>query len=123
MEYSIKRRFGAVSREDVIVSSEETKLLKIHFLIKSANVFRIQVLQRAKKFAHEIDHNSVIYQVYQFAYLITLSLFCFGQVVVKRHDEVFDQISHGELTLINLRVDLGAQLDQESDEAGEVEFV
>ena len=65
----------------------------------------------------------MINQINQLANLIALSLLRLGHALIQRHNEIFDQAAHGQLALIDLRVDLRTQLDQECYEAREIEFV
>ena len=123
MENAVKRRLRAEAGKNVVIASEKTQLLEVHVLVWPTNVLGVEVLDRAEKFAHEVDHDAMVHQIDQLADLAVVGLLGLRDCAVQRHDEVVDEALDSHLALVYLRVDLGAQLDQESDEAGEVEFV
>ena len=80
-------------------------------------------MQRAEELAHEVDHHPTVDQVYQLANLVTLDLLCLSDPVIKRQDEVFDEVFNRDLALVDIWVDFWSQFYQESYEAWEVKFI
>lgn len=94
MEDAIEGGFRTETREDVVVTCEKRQLLEVHVFVRAADILRVQVLKGAEQFAHEVDHNATVNQVYQLAYLATVHLFSLGYLVVEWQDEVLNKILH-----------------------------
>ena len=123
MKNAIEGWFGAEAWENVIVTRKQTQLLEVHVFVGTADVLRIQVLQRAEQFTHEVDHHAVVDQVYQLANLVALRLLHLIDTVVEGKYEILDETPDCLLAFVDFWVHFWSHFDEKCHEAGEVKFV